>query len=608
MSNSTQDFILGTVSTIDLGSTDIGGNINDRLGTINENFKKIVRSEYLKGSQGDSINVVSVDLTDPQNLSEDTICYQIGEDGDLDGFSAGELYTQLIQAITTPDDQDPDDLVDRIKLSVSLLCKRDEQGRDILVSSLPIIFIDELYLRNTGKLDPNMPCQYDLSCVIYFSETENTFKKSYSFPQIYKGTNGEFYWKINGEETQITVRGLQGPKGDPGSPIYFTTYEIQGDPGNQIYKLKQVYIQSEGWLGFDNLSDGYKQILTSGTPTISINVGSNINNPPLVFGTINASTVSNTTVYSIANSVDLGITLEMLLTNNTQGCLYLPSLKTPSDHHVMKSEIETDSNKGIFKMDVLEYDSTDSEWGEETKANDYKFINNYGTVEYTGNVTITGSGKELKSANGASIIADKLSANPSISFPNNNIQISVGGKTVTSETIPYATRSEFSTELGGGSDGARSYLNFLALKPKTELPTKLGDNLYNVNIYNGDLIYIPINNSDLLTSDDTLQITLQSHDTQTGNWWITHQGSSVYQCYINAPASVKIDKLVLKFNNQTQSFYRPATDSYDLESTFDISDSSRREIILTGYKHLTGVDWYLSNTVYNKQDPSTVNE
>ena len=140
------------ITQLDLNSSSIGNNINTRFTNIDDNFKKIAASEYLKGAQGDSIFTKEVQLTD--DLLEVFSRLIIGVETSSErpeGYTINEQLNQL-----------------KDKTTITQICSPDNE----ILSILPFVFKDNI-ISNLELLKNHQ----DLSCIIYYDRENKQYRK-----------------------------------------------------------------------------------------------------------------------------------------------------------------------------------------------------------------------------------------------------------------------------------------------------------------------------------------------------------------------------------------------------------------------------------------------
>lgn len=210
-SNSTNNFDLKEIGGIELDSGQYGVDLSGRLADINENFNKIIESDFLRGAPGRSIGISTWVFN---NETKDT---HIGQ--------------SLVDAIMSNNPYTPESDTLRSSIVGALMDKEikviyDEDGQ--IVSSLPFTFIDKRFY--DGKtLDKSLANETDLTCVLVYetAKDSNGFVAAQTFPTLYWDASldgGNFCWKINGQKTGLPCKGPQGNDGSGGT-LYTVIYD-----------------------------------------------------------------------------------------------------------------------------------------------------------------------------------------------------------------------------------------------------------------------------------------------------------------------------------------------------------------------------------------------
>lgn len=232
--------ILQPITELSLSSSDFGNDLNDRLENINDNFLKIVQTDFLKGNPGNSAGVKSCPIKDGQDTKLGL--YYIDDQNELTELTPDELYDLLKKCIqgTTEDSNNSLTSIQRINSndyynwydqldgSEIQLIYETVEDKNVIVSSLPYVFLDNRFKHldvmedNDGSQRiPNIEKLVDQSCVVYYQKTGNNvgFQKVQTFPTIYYDKNiddGNFCWMINNSRSGIPCKGPKGMDGHDG--------------------------------------------------------------------------------------------------------------------------------------------------------------------------------------------------------------------------------------------------------------------------------------------------------------------------------------------------------------------------------------------------------
>lgn len=207
------------INTIALNESNIGTNVNDRFKKIDDNFKKIIGSDYLRGAPGDDIIIGSVTLENPGNDPAKNEGHEL----------FNKFYDLIVGQNNNVDDAD------------AKLIKKELDGRKImkiysnssstgtqsfLGTYMPFVFkdprLDQLDNVDTSTISQDSPYIRftDYSCCIYYDNEKNKWVKLESMPNIYFDNESyQFCWKINGVPTKLIAQGPAGPNGAPGSNV-----------------------------------------------------------------------------------------------------------------------------------------------------------------------------------------------------------------------------------------------------------------------------------------------------------------------------------------------------------------------------------------------------
>ena len=258
MSENTVDNIeLIKISDLNLNSAQIGTDINSRFKNIDDNFRQIINSEYLKGAKGDSVFVKKIQLSSEPITGE--------------RYSIYETFIKLISGCNTI--EDAKDIYGNLTRFDSLL--HEDQFVSIVyekvdndlkqISILPFVFKDEKF--DVNKKSEN---NEDLSCIICYQDDK--YVKIQNFPTLYYNpAKGRMCWKINGIKTELIAEGVQGIQGINGSGVYITKHKTVDD----VKKITEIYyynLASENnefsWFSIDNKE--FKNPLVDGCIVFSI--------------------------------------------------------------------------------------------------------------------------------------------------------------------------------------------------------------------------------------------------------------------------------------------------------------------------------------------------
>lgn len=231
---STNNNILNELILPELNSIEYGQGINSLISNINDNFQRIVESDYLRGPKGDSIILLEYNVkTDQDNngtLLKDDIFAAI-----IDG-----LDEDVYNGLTSED----------VEGKISIIYESVDNEESRIITSLPFIFIDPRYkdLTDISRFEDIEDC----SCIVQYSE--GSFKAIKTFPTLYYDKNvGQFCWRINGTDTGLLARGPKGERGENGN-IYIMKIDSQVS-SNKYIVSPLIEIDDEEWSNKINNGD-----------------------------------------------------------------------------------------------------------------------------------------------------------------------------------------------------------------------------------------------------------------------------------------------------------------------------------------------------------------
>lgn len=287
--NTIQNIGLTEITTVELGNSTIGEDINSRFENIHNNFNVLSTTDYLKGDKGNSVKIIEF----PIGLSvvEYPVVY---EQNDLETpLTPEKLYNDLVLIITSEskdedESEDEDEIESETQTPISELNGLGENGynkinliceevvengviKNILKGSLPFLYLDPNF-SNGQNLSTD---KQNYSCLIIYDD--NGFKKSTSIPKLYYDKNiedgennkGSFCWEINGYQTGIIAQGPQGKNGRDGNCyIVKLGNQIENDNENfdkdvGLYEIKQVFVVDKnpiGWINYENFKENDNQL------------------------------------------------------------------------------------------------------------------------------------------------------------------------------------------------------------------------------------------------------------------------------------------------------------------------------------------------------------
>ena len=248
---------LTDITTVELGNSTIGEDINSKFEKIHNNFNVLSTTDYLKGDKGNSVKIIEfpigLSITDPNQYP---VVY---EQNSLENrLTPEKLYNDLVLIITSDSESETQTLISELNGlggdgydKIDLICEEViENGivKNIIKGSLPFLYLDPNF-SNGQNLSAD---KLNYSCLIVYGN--NGMEKLNSIPKLYYDENiedgennkGSFCWEINGHKTGIIAQGPQGKNGHDGN-CYIVKLGDQIEIGNEnfdkdagFYEIKQV--------------------------------------------------------------------------------------------------------------------------------------------------------------------------------------------------------------------------------------------------------------------------------------------------------------------------------------------------------------------------------
>lgn len=194
--------MLETISAPSLSSSNYGNDIEDVFANIDKNFKVVANHDFIKGENGDTIEVEYVKLND--------------------GETGKQLYEALKSALFV---ETPISIglynwdTDITNYEVPLVVISNIGKKEYIGSANPLLFIDYRFSSNVLKsvAQDSYIDVTNLSCIINFKFVNNEWvcEIDNSFPRIqYNADKKYFEWLLNNNGTTICATGIKGDKGD----------------------------------------------------------------------------------------------------------------------------------------------------------------------------------------------------------------------------------------------------------------------------------------------------------------------------------------------------------------------------------------------------------
>lgn len=194
--------MLETISAPSLSSSNYGRYIENVFANIDKNFKVVANHDFIKGENGDAIEIEYVKL------------------------NKGETGKQLYEALKSVLFEENPCLVsshswdeDITNYEVPLVVISNIGKKEYIGSATPILFID--YRFSSNVLESVAQDSYidvtNLSCIINFKFVDNEWvcEIDNSFPRIQYNTDKKYFeWLLNNNGTTICATGIKGDKGD----------------------------------------------------------------------------------------------------------------------------------------------------------------------------------------------------------------------------------------------------------------------------------------------------------------------------------------------------------------------------------------------------------
>ena len=329
---------LHNIDSIDITNSNLGQGINDRFENIGYNFNKILKSEYLRGHSGSNMSTAICEISDSPAVIEDVFYYSKNQSGQVQStnVSGAGIKNLIGSQLINHYNADPK-WVDKIfqhPTTIYFITENDSQGNKYIKTSLPYYIVDpdfvgkykNLYNTNDVESATNFT---DRSCVIYF-DTQNEdgcleVKIYNNIPTIYYDTIvKDFCWRINGERTGISAKGIPGQRGLKGSSFLLGQFKYSEDNEADGYnELFSIYMVNDSGVGKWYEVNDEKQMnellgitnLDHGSPIIAIGLTenttqSNTLTTKVVLGVLHISTGgSGKSQYNIAynsSNMDIG--------------------------------------------------------------------------------------------------------------------------------------------------------------------------------------------------------------------------------------------------------------------------------------------------------------
>ena len=239
-------------------SPNYGNDIDTTFDNIQENFDVLANQELYKGDTGRNLITTNLPWSDVfTTAQDDPIGVNIGDKiYYLNNFSSA-IKTEFGEI---SDQEDVDAAVEALKESGNItICFEDVDTTAStpisVLSSIPFVFVDPRFRNFSSSLEGRV----DMSCVITCT---GEWKCTQNFPTLYY-KEGNLYWKINGQNTNILAQGPSGKDGSTGT-VYVglsdnlkidTVLSTTGSTQVNITYLLQHQIISSSSSRYDDLEE-----------------------------------------------------------------------------------------------------------------------------------------------------------------------------------------------------------------------------------------------------------------------------------------------------------------------------------------------------------------
>lgn len=244
--------MLETISAPSLSSSNYGNDIEGVFANIDKNFKVVANHDFIKGENGDTIEVEYVKLND--------------------GETGKQLYEALKSALFV---ETPISIglynwdTDITNYEVPLVVISNIGKKEYIGSANPLLFIDYRFSSNVLASVPQDSYidVTNLSCIVNFKYSNNEWmcEIDNSFPRIqYNADKKYFEWLLNNNGTTICATGIKGDKGEKIS-MWSCEKDIQ-EIATEENGTKYLTVQQSKITGIDqsiNIGDPIVVFLTS---------------------------------------------------------------------------------------------------------------------------------------------------------------------------------------------------------------------------------------------------------------------------------------------------------------------------------------------------------
>lgn len=390
MSVSTYKFLHKIVAP-QLTDVNFGQNLAEQFTNINMNFQRLASAAYLSGQQGNDVIIKRMNILYPElsnevdpdtgeqlpnrdengNIIYTDVLTQFGADlvncivGDTifghgetlddvestggfepysdkqDAIDNGFLFTESIKRNPYIDFfaiHDNDTLEDKLVCATQMYYFYDYRN-----GSLDLIddVTEKMMDINTDDNTWNDFNDYTCFIICTYADDEFKFEKSTYMPTLYfDSSRGEFCWKFNGIDSNITAQGVKGDKGDS-SRCWLCKGNAEVRGGIINCSITEVYT-SDGTVNPESISEEFKIDDLCCVECYVSNDGINSTYLDTIFGNLQYDSLSEK--YYVSRDYDTSI-MNMIVNANPQLILYNALNKIDTSHD---GSIMVDSLHGLF--------------------------------------------------------------------------------------------------------------------------------------------------------------------------------------------------------------------------------------------------------------------
>ena len=254
--------ILTEIVAPDLTQETFASGLREAFENINDNFKKIIASPIYRGQRGESVKIKPVDIL-VENTGE-LVFTEVGQnivktifEVDLSDWNGTySSLTSKIESMYGPVTAGGATAADYFKINNTILFFYMDTVEDTLVCPAQVYMFQDC---RTPELSTAVVKNYvDVTSCISFTWEDDTYEfiKSNEFPTIsWSESIGDYVWNINGTDTNITTKGLNGVDGTTVVPI-FKSNSNEGD-----YEIDSMYVaDSSRWVTIAEVYSGRRDI------------------------------------------------------------------------------------------------------------------------------------------------------------------------------------------------------------------------------------------------------------------------------------------------------------------------------------------------------------